>query len=272
MNKKIFIYLILVCGSIGAIGPFYWLVSTAFKLSQEILLVPPTLFPTKPTLQNFKDVLASPDITFSRLYINSLFVGMTKTLIIIFIASVTGYILGKFKFRGRRLIFMLILMTMMVPEQAMLIPMYIFMNKLGWVDTYKALIIPGLLSPYSIFLVSQYMHSIPNALLDSARIDGCSEFSVYWRIVLPLTAPVLATVGIIKFMWEWESFIWPLVVVQSRNLFTIPLGISFFSNEHWVNYGPVMAVNTLATIPMLIIFIILQKHIIEGITFTGLKI
>jgi multiple sugar transport system permease protein len=211
------------------------------------------------------------DISFPRMYINSLLVGGVKTILVIFIASLLGYVLGKFKFPGRNVIFILILMLMMVPLQVILIPMFILIKDLGWINSYWGLIIPGILSPYSIFLLRQYMHNIPNELTDAARIDGCSEFGIYWRIVLPLIIPALATVGIIKFMWEWEVFLWPLVVSQSADMFTIPVGISFLCTVHWVRYELVMAANTLAAIPMVIIFIMLQKHIVQGITLSGLK-
>lgn len=270
-KEKIIIYVILICGAIISIGPFYWLVTTAFKLPEEVIVTPPTLFPLSPTLENFKQVLTMKNISFSRMYTNSLLVGGVKTLLIIFVASLLGYILGKFKFPGRDAIFILILMVMMVPPQVILIPMFILIKKLDWINSYRGLIIPGLLSPYAIFLLRQYMHNIPNELLYAARIDGCSEFGIYWRIVLPLIIPALAAVGIIKFMWEWEVLLWPLVVAQSPDMFTIPVGISFLCTTHWVKYELVMAANTLAAIPMMIIFIILQKHIVEGITLTGLK-
>ncbi len=270
-KEKIIIFAILICGSLISIGPFYWLVTTGFKLPQEVIVTPPTLFPLNPTLKNFKQVLMMEEPSFLRMYINSLFVGGAKTLLVMFIASLLGYILGKFKFPGRDAIFILILMVMMVPPQAMLIPMFVLVAQLKWVNTYWALIIPGVLSPYSIFLLRQYMHSIPSELLDASRIDGCSEFGIYWRIVLPLIIPALAAVGIIKFMWEWETLLWPLVVAQTPNMFTIPVGISFLCAEHWVKYELVMAANTLAAIPMLIVFITLQKHIVKGITLSGLK-
>jgi len=270
-KEKIIIYAILICGAIISIGPFYWLVTTAFKLPKEVIVTPPTLFPLNPTLENFKQVLTMKNISFPRMYANSLLVGGVRTILIIFVASLLGYVLGKFKFRGRDAIFILILMVMMVPPQVILIPMFVLAKNLNWINSYQGLIIPGLLSPYAVFLLRQYVHNIPNELTDAARIDGCSEFGIYWRIVLPLIIPALAAVGIIKFMWEWETFLWPLVVSQSPDMFTIPVGISFLSTTHWVKHELVMAANTLAAIPMMIIFIILQKHIVEGITLTGLK-
>jgi len=270
-KERIIIYVILICGAIISIGPFYWLVTTAFKLPKEVIVTPPTLFPLNPTLENFKQVLTMKNISFPRMYANSLLVGGVRTILIIFVASLLGYVLGKFKFRGRDAIFILILMVMMVPPQVILIPMFVLAKNLNWINSYQGLIIPGLLSPYAVFLLRQYVHNIPNELTDAARIDGCSEFGIYWRIVLPLIIPALAAVGIIKFMWEWETFLWPLVVSQSPDMFTIPVGISFLSTTHWVKHELVMAANTLAAIPMMIIFIILQKHIVEGITLTGLK-
>ncbi len=178
---------------------------------------------------------------------------------------------AKFDFWGKEFIFIMILSTMMIPFAVTMIPLYLIMSKIGWVDSHLALIIPGLYSTFGIFLMRQFMSTIPNELREAAIVDGCGEFRTFWSIILPQCKSALAALGIFTFMWNWDNFLWPLIVLNSENNFTLPVGLSMFSRQWWTNYGLVMAGATVSVIPILIVFFIFQRHFIEGIVLTGLK-
>ncbi|HPC78131.1 MAG TPA: carbohydrate ABC transporter permease, partial [bacterium] len=186
-------------------------------------------------------------------------------------SSFVGYVFAKFNFWGKEVIFMMILSTMMIPFAVTMIPLYLIISKLGWINSHLALIIPGLYSTFGIFLMRQFMSSIPNELREAAIVDGCGEFRTFWSIILPQCKPVLAALGIFTFMWNWDNFLWPLIVLNNEDKFTLPVGLSMFSQQWWTNYGLVMAGATISVIPVLIVFFIFQKQFIQGIVLTGLK-
>lgn len=166
---------------------------------------------------------------------------------------------------------MLFLASIIVPPQVLIVPRFLLVYKLGFLNSYWALLIPGLISPFGVFLYVQYMHSIPNSLMDAGRIDGCSEFNIFLKIILPLCKPALAAHAIFKMMWEWEAFLWPLIAMNKEKYFTLPVGLALFSTAHWSRVELVLAGATLQIIPLLVMFLILQKRFIEGITLTGIR-
>ena len=184
---------------------------------------------------------------------------------------VVGYTLAKLQFRGRNLIFVLILATLMIPTEMLVIPWYIMSSARGWINTYWGIMFPGMISAFGIFLIRQFMTGVPDELLDAGRIDGLSEFGLYWRIALPQVRPAVAALAILTFLGNWNAFLWPLIVIQAPNMRTLPVGIALFSGEAGSSFHLIMASSALAVVPVLLVFALLQRQIIEGIVLTGLK-
>jgi multiple sugar transport system permease protein len=287
------LYAVLVPLSLIFVAPFAWLVSSSLKGIGAIFSWPPDWIPDDPTLRNYKLFLgvgleeadARSAEFVGRWFLNSVFVATSVTVLQLFFNSLAAYAFAKRQFPGRRTIFVLFLATMMIPGQVTLIPTYLVLRYMplfggndifgagghGMLDSYYGLILPGAVSAFGIFFLRQYMLSIPDELLDAARIDGASEFKIYWRVVLPLTKPALAATGIFTFMYAWEDFFWPLIIITSPDLYTVPLGLTLYVVRNRTAWDIVMAGSVLATIPMIIAFIFFQRHIIRGITLTGMK-
>ncbi|MBD0329570.1 MAG: carbohydrate ABC transporter permease [Thermoleophilia bacterium] len=289
--RNVALYAVLVPFSIVFIAPFAWLVSSSLKPLGDIFVWPPQWIPENPTLANYelflglgKDDARSAEFV-GRWFLNSAFVALSITALQLFFNSLAAYAFAKREFPGRTPIFILFLATMMIPGQVTLIPTYLVIRHMplfggndiwgqgghGWLDSYYGLILPGAVSAFGIFFLRQYMLSIPNELLDAARIDGASEFRIYWKIILPLTRPALAATGIFTFMYAWEDFFWPLIIITSPDLYTVPLGLTLYVVRNRTAWDIVMAGSVLATLPMILMFVIFQRHIIRGITLGGLK-
>jgi len=266
---KIIEILVLSLGSIVMLFPFIWMISTSFKTPPQIISYPPTLIPKPPTLEYYTQIFTK--LNFGRFFLNSGYISVIITASALLTSSFVGYVFAKFNFWGKEVIFMMILSTMMIPFAVTMIPLYLIISKLGWINSHLALIIPGLYSTFGIFLMRQFMSSIPNELREAAIVDGCGEFRTFWSIILPQCKPVLAALGIFTFMWNWDNFLWPLIVLNNEDKFTLPVGLSMFSQQWWTNYGLVMAGATISVIPVLIVFFIFQKQFIQGIVLTGLK-
>jgi multiple sugar transport system permease protein len=190
---------------------------------------------------------------------------------VLFFDSLVGYTLAKYKFRGRGLVFVLILSTMMVPTEMLVIPWYVMARSFGWIDTYWGIMFPGLMTGFGTFLMRQFFNSVPDELLDAARVDGLSEFRIWWTIAMPLVRPALAALAIFTFLSNWSAFLWPLIVTNDRALYTLPVGLAFFSGENSTEWPLVMAGAAVATVPTLLLFLFFQRQIIRGIALTGLK-
>ncbi|NPV53618.1 MAG: carbohydrate ABC transporter permease [Firmicutes bacterium] len=253
------------------LAPFIWMVSTSFKYNWDAISFPPRFLPTEfAGFTAYARVLS--EIPFFSFLWNSLIVATTITLGTLFTSSLAGYIFGKFDFWGRNILFLGILATMMVPFEVILIPVYIIVRDLGMLNSLTALIIPRLVSAYGIFLMRQFMMGIPTALVDAARIDGCSEFGIYSRIVLPLSKPALSALGIFIFMFSWDDFLWPVLVIDDMAKRTLPLGLALFRQTFGtLDWNVIMAGTLLSILPVLIVFFAAQKNFIEGITLSGLK-
>jgi multiple sugar transport system permease protein len=261
---------VLVLGSILMVGPFYWTLVTSFKSREEVLLFPPTWWPAQPTLQNwyFEDMSIG---TFPGFFRNSLIVTISVTFLVLLTSALAGYIFAKHQFPGRDLLFLGVLSMLMIPFNISIIPLYALIVDIAWNNTFWALIIPSAFSPFGIFLMRQFMHTIPNELIDAARIDGASEFGIFFRLVLPLSTAPLAALGIFTFIGQWDDFLWPLVVIDDPARYTIPLGLSQFRGRTGTNVGELAAASMVAVLPVLIVYFLAQRRFIEGISLTGLK-
>ena len=265
----LFNYLILGAGAILMVVPFIWMISTSFKPQAETVSFPPRLLPINPTISNYIDVFDRANM--GRLYWNTTFVSVIKTIFNIYTSALLGYIFGKFIFRGRDIIFYILLSTWIIPFEVYLIPLYLMTVQVGWADTFTALIVPEIFTVYAMFMFRQFMYTIPSELVDAARIDGAGEWYIFHRIIIPLSKAALFTLIAFYFMWNWNDFLWPLVVISDHDKYVITVGLATFVGEFWNQYGVVMAGASLAIIPILALFIAVQRFIIEGVVLTGLK-
>ncbi len=263
------LYLALIASSIIMLVPFYWMVSTSLKLEADVFASPVEWVPQPATLVHYVEVWTR--LPFARFFFNSVFVATMVTLSNAFFATLAGYAFAKLKFPGRDEIFFVLLLTLMVPFQVNLIPLYKLMDTFKWLDTYWALIVPGATSVFGVYLMRQYIISIPDELLDSARVDGCSEFGVFWRIVAPLSLPGVATLAIFMFVYSWTDFLWPMIVTSSMEMRTLPVGIALLQEYHTVNWTQTMAGSSIAALPMIIVFLLMQRQFIEGLTAGAVK-
>jgi multiple sugar transport system permease protein len=269
LKARLLNYVILSLGAMMMVGPFLWMLGTSFKTPVETVAFPPTLWPVRPTLTNYLIVLNQLNI--GQLYWNTARVSIAKTVLMVYTGAVLGYIFAKFPFRGRSIIFYAILSTLIIPFEVYMIPLYVMMVRAKLGNSYLALILPSMFSAYAIFLFRQFMFSIPNDLIDAARADGAGEFYIFHRIVLPLSKGILATMTSFYFMWEWNDFLWPLIVISDPNKYLLPVGLATLVGDHSTEYGVIMAGASLAIVPVVLVFVVMQRHIIRGITLTGLK-
>jgi multiple sugar transport system permease protein len=265
----IIIHIVLWAGLAWVALPFVWMVLSSFKTLQEFYSF--DFLPKTWSLEAYKQVLTQTQ--YLRWYENSLLVGVVVTLSELFFASLVGYTLAKFTFRGNRAIFLLILSTMMIPTELLVIPWYVMSSQLGWTDTYWGIMFPGMIEAFGVFLMRQFMLGVPNDLLDAARIDGMSEFGVFFKVALPQVKPALAALGILSFLGNWNAYLWPVIAISTESMRTLPVGMSLFSTADagGLQWNLIMAMSTLAVIPIVIVYFIFQRRIAEGIALTGLK-
>ena len=269
--RHLLIHAVLIAGALVMIVPFLWMIATSFKPATEILR--PNFFPVAPTLTNYETVLF--DTALPRWYWNSIVVAVMSTVSVAFFDSLAGYVFAKYQFPGKRIIFILFLSSLMVPTEMLIIPWYIMsvhpIVGSSWVDTYWGIAFPGLMTAAGVFLMRQFMQGVPNELLDAARMDGVSEFGLFWRIAIPLALPAVGALCIFNFLGNWNAFIWPLIITSSQNMMTLPVGIQFFSTESGANWNLIMTGATLSVVPLLLLVIFFQRYIIDGIALTGIK-
>jgi len=268
--KQVLLYSLIFLFAIVMIMPFLWMVLTAFKMPNEVITYPLKWLPSKFNFSNFPEAFSKAP--FIRYYLNSIFVVVTVTLSTLFFTSLSGFAFAKYKFVGKNFLFLLILSGMMIPFQVQMIPIYLFLNRLNWIDTYQALILPFAVSAYGVFLMRQFIQEIPDDLLGAARIDGCSESRIFFTVILPLCKAPLAALTIITFTSQWNSFLWPLIVIDTDNLRTVQLGLALFQSDRGIlQYNLVMAITLVIILPVLIVFLSVQKYFTRGIALTGLK-
>jgi multiple sugar transport system permease protein len=250
--------------------PFYWMVVTSFKSRFEVNVYPIQWLPTVWHVENYPEALA--EAGFGRYFLNSTLIAVINVVARMFFAALTGYALAKYRYPLLNLLFLFVIGTMMIPWDVTLIPVYLTMRSLGLINTYWVLIIADLMTPFGIFLMRQICLDIPNELIDAARVDGASEFDIWWRIVLPNVTAGLITLAIFDFQSVWNSFYWPLLVISSDELRTVPLALAVFSTQRGAQPHYLMAVTTLLTLPMVILFLALQRYYMASLVKTGLKL
>ena len=266
---RLLVYALLGLGGVVMLLPLVWMTSAAFKPLPEVMRVPPTWIPEQPTLANFRAVFAQ--FPFPRYILNSLVVAAVVVLSTLVTSTMAGYALAKFDFPGRSVLFVAILASLTVPFQVRMIPLYQMVIRVGWQDTLQGVMFPWLVDAFGIFLMRQFIKVIPGELLDAARMDGASEWRIFWQIVLPLTKPALAALAIFTFLGNWEEFLWPLIVSSSDGSRTLPVGLQTFAEQYGTNTNYQMAGALIATLPVLALFFLLQKQFVEGIALSGMK-
>ncbi|HXW25329.1 MAG TPA: carbohydrate ABC transporter permease [Xanthobacteraceae bacterium] len=249
--------------------PYYWMVSSSLKTIANMFVIPIQWIPDPVNWRSY--ILAWNAQDFGRYFLNSGVVAVGITLGNLLLASLAGYSLAKFRYLGRGVLFILILSTMMLPLEVTMVPLFLIIKRLDWVNSYQGLIVPFLVDGFGVFLMRQYILAIPKDLIDSARIDGASEFRIYWQIVLPLCRPALVALGVFTFREAWDMYIWPLIIISKDSLRTVPLAISLFMSSYGTAWDQLMAIATLGTIPMILLFFFLQRAFIQGVAATGLK-
>ena len=249
--------------------PFVWMLSNTFKEQSEIFQMQPTLIPEEPHLRNYVSLFV--DFDFHKHFLNSAFIAVVHTFSHLFLASLAGFAFAKYTFPLKNFLFLVLLGSMMVPLYTIFIPLFVLVIRLGLVNSYAGVILPGVAGAFGIFFMKQSMESVPNELLDSARIDGASEFRIYWQIALPLVRPALAVLAVLAFMGSWNDFVWPLVVLRSQELQTLPVVMAGMVNLYRMEYGVVMAASLLSTLPILLLFLALQKQFVQGLTVGAIK-
>jgi multiple sugar transport system permease protein len=269
-GRHALVYGLLALGLVLMIGPFLWMVLGSFKPQAEFLRLPPTWLPETWTLDNYQRLFAQLD--FPRFFLNSAVVATAVTIGNLVFAPMLGWALAKLRFRGKRWLLLLVLATLMLPGSATLIPLYVLMSSIGLVNTYPGLILPFLAAPLGVFLTRQLFLGIPDELIEAARIDGAGEFGIFFRIGMPLAAPVLATLGILTFLGSWNSFLYPLVMAQEPQMYTLPVALATFATgQYQADHGMLMAGSVVLVVPVLIVFVLMQRWITEGVATTGLK-
>jgi multiple sugar transport system permease protein len=263
------VYLLLVAGGIIMVVPFLWMFSAAFKPLAEVIRVPPTWIPQRPTLDNFWVVWV--EFNFVRYFANSVVVAFFTVTFVLVTSSMAGYALAKFDFGGKDIVFILILSSLMVPFQTRLIPLYQLTTGFGLSDTLAGVIFPWIVDAFGIYLMRQFMLSIPTDLIEAARIDGAGEIRIFLQIVIPLVKPALSALAILTLVVNWEEFLWPLVITNSDASRTLPVALQSFAEQYAVNTHWQMAGATIAILPLVIVFLVFQRHFIRGIAMTGLK-
>jgi len=272
--RRLVLQLLLWAGllvlSVIMLAPLAWMIGGAMKSNGEVMAIPIQWLPSEIRLaQNYRDMIGH--IPYTRYYLNSVIVAVVATSGSVFFSALIGYGLAKFEFPGKRYFFGFIMATMMVPSQLTLIGLYVVVKNLGWLNTYHGLIVPEMLTAFGIFLMRQSMLVIPDELIDAARIDGSGEFRIFTAIVLPLVKPALATLAILAGTAHWDSFLWPLIVISDKRLYTLPVGLRFFLSDYGSYYNELMLGSLLALLPVLAMFLLFQRQFIRGVINSGLK-
>jgi multiple sugar transport system permease protein len=261
---------ILLVGALAMVVPFVWMVTTSLSRQANVVMPRiPTLWPSDPSLFNYK--IAAANLPILRYYLNSFIVVGATTLGYLFLSAITGYAFAKGRFPGKSILFIGFLVTLLIPFETRMIPLYLFMNDLDVNDTYAALALPFLVGGFGTFFMRQAISVVPDALLDAARLDGASEFMIFRRVVLPLCKPALASLAIIYILWRWNDLLWPLLVISDRQMYTVTQGLALAARSQGIYTGVALATAVMAILPVMAVYLLLQRHIIRGIAMSGLK-
>lgn len=262
-------YTALIFFSLLFLFPVFWIIVSSLKPGNELFVWPPSFFPKNPTLNNFRTAFQQGNFS---LYIgNSMFVAVTSTLLTVMVNVMSGYAFAKYDFKGSRVIFMFFIATLMIPLEVIMIPIFRVINVLGLYNTFAGVIIPPAATPTGVFIARQFFLTVPNELMESARIDGASESRIFTRIMLPLSKPIISVLAIFSFMWRWNDFMWPLLVLRDNQKFTLQLALQNFNGQYSVDWSSLLSMSVISMIPVLIIFLIFQRQFVEGMVTTGLK-
>lgn len=269
--ERTLIYLALVVCVVLVGAPFVYMITGSFRFNAEIFSYPLTFLPKSPTLENYQRLLDGSEIPYVRQFANSLFVAVSQTLLTLLVASMVGWGFAKYEFKGKRVLMLLLLATLTFPFQVTLVPLFLIMLRIGWLDNYLAIIIPGAISAFGAFFMRQTMLAVPNELLDAARIDGASDWGIFWRIGLPLVRGALSVLAVLVFLGSWNDYLWPLIVLRSNDMFTYPVGLATLVGLYKVEYGMILAGSFLATIPIILIFIAGRNQLLNNIALGAVK-
>lgn len=267
--SRFIIHLLLISGAVIMLFPFVWMISTSLKTPEEVLSDDISLVPKQWRWQNYPD--AWREQPFARYFLNTLFVAVVTTMTQLLFSAMAAYAFAFFRFPCKTPLFYILLGTMMIPQQALLVPDYIILTWFRWIDTYFALTVPWVASVFSVFFLRQFFLTLPRDLYDAATVDGCSKVGFFFRILLPMSKPPLITLGIFSFLASWNSFIWPLIVTNSRHMRVLQVGLSYFMNESGTEWGLLMAASTFTIVPLVIGYFLAQRHFVESTAMTGLK-
>lgn len=268
---RIALYAVMLIGVVVTVTPFVWTALASFKLNTDIFQAPVSFWPRIWTSANYRDLLSGDTIPFIRQFINSCVITIGQTTLAVCVASLAGFGFAKYEFVGKRALFILTLLTLMVPFEVTVVPLFNLMVKIGWLDTYWSVIVPGAVNAFGVFLMRQVMISVPDELLDAARVDGATEFRILWQIVLPLTRGGVAVLALLSFLGAWNDYLWPLIALRSPDMFTLPIGLATLTGLYKVEWGMIMAGAVLTTVPVLIVFYLTRHHLISGLSAGAIK-
>jgi len=269
-GSRWWLYVILAIALVAVIAPFVWMVLGSFKSEGELRQVPPTWLPEDASLNNYTQLFDK--LNFGQFFTNSIVVAVVVTAGNLIFCSMLGYALAMLDFKGKRLIFVAVMTTLMIPGVVTFVPLFVLVANAGLIDTLPGLFLPYLVSPFGVFLMRQFILGLPKDLLDAGRVDGAGELRIFWGIILPLCGPALATLGILTFLGSWNNFLWPLVVAQTEDTYTLPVALALYAKgQNATDYGLLLAGATVVVIPILLVFLGFQRRVIEGIATTGIK-
>jgi ABC-type glycerol-3-phosphate transport system permease component len=264
------IHLVLALGVLISVGPLAWVALSSFKQVSDIFRYPPQLIPSPGTLDSYRTLFG--EIPFSRWFVNSVVTSVVATAAAVFFSALAGYAFAKYRFRGRRFLFDVMFSSLMVPFAVVLVPLFIEITRLGWADSYLALVVPWIAPAFGIFLMRQFIiQTVPDEIIDAARVDGAGEFQIFWRIVVPVVRPALGALAVWNFLNAYNSFLWPLTVISNQDMLTLPLGLNALNGNYSREYGTVLAAALLAALPTIGLFLTLRRQLISGLTVGSVK-
>jgi len=266
---RVSLYVVLTIMGVFAALPFVWMILASFKTEAEIRQIPPTFWPSEATLDNYRTIFQDPELPLLTFYRNSAFVAVMNVIATLFTGSLLGYIFAKFEFRFRQPLFWFVLATMMIPTQVTMLPAYLVLLQIHLLNNLWGLIVPSFIDAFAVFVMRQFILSIPNDEIYSARVDGASEWRIFRSVVIPQLKAPLATLGMLTFMFHWNEYLWPLIVLTEQSKRTLPIILTWYSDQHSAQMNLVMAASVLIVVPVLVIFALSQKWIVRGLTLTG---
>ncbi|POZ92623.1 carbohydrate ABC transporter permease [Petrotoga halophila] len=267
--EQVAVHGLLIIWLLISVIPFIWMLSTSFKGPGEIFIFPPRWIPRNPTFNNYIDLFQN--MNFGRPFLNSVIVSLSTTFLSVLVATMAGYGFAKFRFKNKNLLFLFILGTIMVPGQITMIPVFLLLSRLNLLNTYLGLILPAIANAFNIFFMRQYIMSIPDELIEAAKMDGAHEGWIFFRIILPLARPAMAAITIFTFTGSWNNFLWPLIIATDESMYTLPVAVSVLGGQYTENIAMQMAGSVIVILPLIIVFLFTQRYFIKGITFTGMK-